>query len=145
MIIRSLTVFLTVLLLAPLAYAKSPVFTTGNGAIRGYDPVAYFSQAKPVKGSNQYALEWNGASWHFTSAENRDRFQADPKKYAPQYGGYCSYAVANGYTASTDPQAWSIVNGKLYLNYSLGVRESWRQDIPGYISQANNNWPGVLK
>ncbi|MFQ5755372.1 MAG: YHS domain-containing (seleno)protein [Acidiferrobacterales bacterium] len=145
MTVRSLPVFFTVLLLAPPAYAESPVFTTSNGAIRGYDPVAYFSQAKPVKGSKQYALEWNGASWHFASAENRDRFRADPKKFAPQYGGYCSYAVANGYTASTDPQAWSIVNGKLYLNYSLGVRERWRQDIPGYISQANNNWPGVLK
>lgn len=136
--------FIGLLLLAPLAYAKPPVFETRHGAVRGYDPVAYFTEGKPVKGSKQYSTEWNGAKWYFTSAGNRDRFRADPKKYAPQYGGYCAYAVANGYTASTDPNAWSIVDGKLYLNYSLGVREQWKEDIPGHIARANKNWPGVL-
>lgn len=136
--------FIGLLLLAPLAYAKPPVFETRHGAVRGYDPVAYFTEGTPVKGSNQYSTEWNGAKWYFTSAGNRDRFRADPKKYAPQYGGYCAYAVANGYTASTDPNAWSIVDGKLYLNYSLGVREQWKEDIPGHIARANKNWPGVL-
>lgn len=132
-------------LLTPLVYAKPPVFQTRAGAIKGYDAVAYFTQKKPVKGNDRYSLEWKGATWFFVSAENRDRFKANPDKYAPQYGGYCAWAVANGYTASTDPDAWRIVDGKLYLNYSLGVQEKWSQNIPDNITKANRNWPGVLK
>ncbi|MDH3672501.1 MAG: YHS domain-containing protein [Gammaproteobacteria bacterium] len=133
------------LLLVPLAYAgKSLVFATSDGAIRGHDPVAYFTEGKPTKGSDQYAFEWNGEEFKFTSAENRDLFKANPEKYAPQYGGYCAYAVSRGYTASTVPEAWSIIDDKLYLNYSLDVRKRWQRDIPGNIGKANNNWPGVL-
>jgi YHS domain-containing protein len=137
--------FLGLLLLSSLAYAKPPVFETRVGAIRGYDAVAYFTERKPIKGSKDYVVEWNGARWYFASAKNRDRFKAEPEKYAPQYGGYCAWAVTNGYTASTDPEAWRIVDGKLYLNYSLGVQEQWSEDIPGNIAKANKNWPGVLK
>lgn len=126
------------------ALAKDPVFATGDGAIRGYDPVAYHEDSKPVKGSADLSVQWQGATWHFASAENRDKFRDEPERYAPKYGGYCAYAVANGYTASTDPQAWAIVDGTLYLNYSLDVRERWKQDIPGYIEKADANWPGVL-
>lgn len=126
------------------AFAKDPVFAAVDGAIRGYDPVAYHEQQKPVKGSADHALQWQGAEWYFASAESRDKFQQDPERYAPQYGGYCAFAVANGATATTDPDAWSIADGKLYLNYSLDVREKWRGDIPGYIDKANANWPGVL-
>lgn len=126
------------------AYAKEPVFATDAGAIRGYDPVAYHEQEKPVKGSADHSLQWQGAAWFFASAENRGKFQQDPERYAPQYGGYCAFAVANGATATTEADAWSIVDGKLYLNYSLGVRDKWRKDIPGYIVKADANWPGVL-
>ncbi|MFQ5935519.1 MAG: YHS domain-containing (seleno)protein [Acidiferrobacterales bacterium] len=145
MIKRPIAILIALSLLAPLAYAKPPVFATSKGAIRGFDAVAYFMDGKPVKGNTQYSAEWNGAKWFFATPENRGRFAVDPSNYAPQYGGYCAYAVANGYTASTDPDAWSIVEGKLYLNYSLGVREKWQEDIPGNIASANKNWPGVLR
>jgi hypothetical protein len=85
------------------------------------------------------------ATWLFSSAENRDRFAADPQKYAPQYGGYCSYAVSQGHTASIDPEAWRVVDGKLYLNYSKGVQKKWEMDTTGYIQKADQNWPGLHK
>ena len=131
---------------AQAALAQKPqVFSDREGAIRGRDPVAYFTQGGPVKGSKQFSQQWRGATWYFASAENRDKFAAAPEKYAPQYGGYCAYAVTQGYTADIDPAAWSLVNGKLYLNYSLTIRERWKRDIPGYIQKADANWPAVLQ
>jgi YHS domain-containing protein len=112
-------------------------------AIEGYDPVAYFEQGRPVEGDGDYAHEWMGATWYFASAENRDLFAADPEKYAPQYGGYCAWAVANGYTAKIDPQAWAVVDDKLYLNYSLDVQKQWQADVPGNITKGDANWPGI--
>ncbi len=126
------------------ALASEPVFSTGAGAIGGYDPVAYFAEGEPVKGLSQYSYRWNGATWHFSSAEHRDRFRADPQSFAPQYGGYCAYAVAHGATAPTNADAWSIVDGKLYLNYSLAVRENWRKDTPRFIRRADRNWTELL-
>lgn len=123
---------------------QAPVYADSAGAIRGYDPVAYFTQGQPAKGSEKFTHAWRGATWRFASAENRERFAAGPEKYAPQYGGYCAYAVAQGSTASIDPAAWSIAEGKLYLNYSLGVRERWKEDVPGNIRKADTHWPGVL-
>ena len=133
-------------ILGTSAAADEPVHQTllGN-AIDGTDPVAYFTEGRPVEGSSEFTHDWNGARWRFSSAQNRDAFAADPEKYAPQYGGYCAWAVSQGYTASTDPEAWKIVDGKLYLNYSLGVRDTWRQDIPGNIVKADQNWPKVLE
>ena len=136
---------LALLLVLPLAMAgKAPVFSTSEGAIRGYDPVAYFTVGEPTRGSDRYTAEWQGATYHFASAENRDKFEADPEAYAPQYGGYCAYAVSYGSTASTVPEAWKIVDGKLYLNYSKSVQKRWEKDVPGFISKADSNWPGVL-
>ncbi len=130
---------------AGTAWALDPVFSTYlGGAIRGYDPVAYHTDGKPVKGKRAHRLEWKGATWSFASAENRGLFKADPEKYAPRYGGYCAFAVSRGYTASIDPDAWSIVDGALYLNYSLGVRDQWSQDIPGNIAKGDVNWPKLL-
>lgn len=120
------------------------VFSGSSDAINGYDPVAYFTQKKPVQGDPSITSMWNGTKWRFSSAENKAKFDADPAKYAPQYGGYCAYAVSQGYTAKTDPDAWSIVDGKLYLNYSKSVRSTWEKDKPGYISKADANWPKVL-
>jgi len=133
------------LLLASAAGAqKAEVFSDGAGAIRGYDPVAYFTEGKPVKGRAQFTHQWNGAAWRFASAANRDRFAAAPEKYAPQYGGYCAFGVASGYAVKTEPDAWSVVEGKLYLNYDRNVRASWVKDTPGYIRKANENWPAAL-
>jgi YHS domain-containing protein len=136
---------LVLILVVPIAIAGKPaVFSNDAVAIRGYDPVAYFTAGEPTRGSSQFAADWRGATWHFANAENLARFRADPTAFAPQYGGYCAYAVSQGYTAPTVPEAWSIVDGRLYLNYSKGVRQRWNQDIPGYIRAADTNWPGVL-
>ena len=125
--------------------AEKPINTTFTGvAIKGYDPVAYFSAGKPIKGSRDFIYDWNGAEWRFESAANRDLFKSDPVKYAPQYGGYCAWAVSRGYTAGIDPDAWKIVNNRLYLNYSLKVQEQWSADIPGNIAKAEENWPKLL-
>ena len=139
-------VLIAAILFSPGALAQKPqVFSDRDGAIRGYDPVAYFNQKGPVKGAKQFSHPWRGATWYFASAENRDKFAAEPERYAPRYGGYCAYAVAQGYTADIDPSAWSIEDGRLYLNYSRGVRERLRKDIPGYIRKADENWPEVLQ
>ncbi len=129
------------------AAGKSQVFTgiIKGVAVGGYDPVAYFTTGKPSKGNKDLTLEHDGAIWRFASTANRDAFKANPEKYAPQYGGYCSWAVSQGYTAKGDPKAWRIVDGKLYLNYNRSVQKTWERNIPTNISKANANWPNVLK
>jgi YHS domain-containing protein len=112
-------------------------------AIDGYDPVAYFNEGRPVEGKSEFAHGWMGATWYFASADNRDLFAADPDQYAPQYGGYCAWAVSQGYTAKIDPEAWKIVDDKLYLNYSKEVQAQWSQDIPGNIAKGDANWPKI--
>ena len=128
----------------PSAATEPPIYAKRGIAIKGAAPVAYFTEGKPVSGSKKFETEWMGAKWRFASAQNRDMFQSNPEKYAPQYGGYCSYAVSQGYTAKIDIDAWAIVDGKLYLNYSKSVLRIWETDIPGHIASANKNWPGVL-
>ncbi len=133
---------------APSARAAEPEIFTGlvpGVAVGGYDPVAYFKDGAPKDGSDAFTTEWQGVTWRFSSAENLAAFQQAPQSFAPQYGGYCAYAVSKGATAKGEPLAWTIADGKLYLNYSEAVRETWRQDIPGNIEKANGNWPGVLK
>ena len=123
-----------------------PVNKSSEGlALRGYDAVAYFQEGEAAEGRAEFAHEWNGARWLFKSAENRDAFARAPEEFAPQYGGYCSYAVSRGYTADADPRAWKIVNGKLYLNYNLDVRGLWEQDVPGNVRKGDGNWPQFLK
>ena len=85
-----------------------------------------------------------GATWYFSTQTHKDLFEGDPEKYAPQYGGYCAYAVSQGITADIDPQAWKIVDGKLYLNLDKGIQEIWEKDMAGYITKANTNWPKLL-
>jgi len=132
---------LTLLLAGPAAADK--VYTSWGTAIDGYDPVAYFTAGRPVEGDSDYSYDWNGATWKFSSAENRDLFIANPEKYAPQYGGYCAWAVSQGYTASTDPDAWKIVDDKLYLNYSRSVQSRWEMNIPKNIADGDSNWPEI--
>ncbi|MGH7601213.1 MAG: YHS domain-containing (seleno)protein [bacterium] len=111
--------------------------------IKGYDPVAYFTTGKPIKGQKDFEHQWMGATFRFSSKENLGLFKKAPEKYAPQYGGYCAYAVSQGYTAPVDPQAWDIVSGKLYLNYSKSVQKKWREKRDEYIAAADKNWPGL--
>lgn len=128
------------------AGAKTGLIYQNDGvAIDGTDTVAYFTKGKPVKGSADYTYEWSGAKWKFSSAENRDLFAADPEAYAPQYGGYCAWAVgARNSLAATEPQRWAIEGGKLYLNFNRSVQRNWDKDRAGYIAQGDINWPGLV-
>lgn len=129
------------------AGAEEPEVFTGlvsGVAVGGYDPVAYFKEGRPVEGSPGITLTYKGAEWRFTTPENRTAFEENPDAYAPQYGGYCAYAVSQGYTAKGDPQAWTIVDGRLYLNYDQSIKQNWEKDIPGHIEAGDANWPTVL-
>jgi hypothetical protein len=124
---------------------KPPINTQSeNLALRGYDAVAYFTDGRPVRGLPQFETSWNGARWRFASLAHRDMFKNKPEQYAPQFGGYCAWAVSHGYTADGDPEAWRIVDGKLYLNYSKRVQRKWEANIPEYIRQGEASWPAVL-
>ena len=126
--------------------AKPQIFTEFRSklALDGYDPVAYFKTGKPQKGNPAHAVRWVGADWHFASAENKAAFEASPQAFAPQYGGYCAWAVSEGYTAKGDPNTWRIVDNKLYLNYNVSVQKGWEKDIPGRVAKGDQNWPIVL-
>lgn len=116
----------------------------GSGpAIKGYDPVAYFTESQAVKGQEAHSYSWKGAEWLFASAENKKKFVANPEKYAPQYGGYCAFAITKGQTASIDPEAWHISDGKLYLNLSKSIQDRWLANKDSFIDQANRNWPDI--
>jgi YHS domain-containing protein len=131
---------------SPVLAKQPPVSTDvrSNVATGGYDVVAYFMDGEPVKGSEDFVTRYNGATWYFASAAHRDAFIANPAAYVPQYGGYCAFAVSKGYTAPSDPNAWKIVDGKLYLNYNSDVQAMWSKDIPGHIAAATKNWPKLL-
>ena len=130
-----------VVIASSLFAQKSEVFKPSDQAIRGYDPVAYFTAGKPVKGDKTFSLHWKDADWYFSSKENLNSFAKSPEKYAPQYGGYCAYGMSEGHKAPTDPDAWTIIDGKLYLNYSTDVRTKWRENEKERIDKANRNWP----
>ena len=131
----------------PAAAAEAPshpVNTLGSAdhvAIRGTDPVAYFTDGGPRQGKAEFAAQHDGATWWFASAEHKAVFAADPDKYMPAYGGFCAYGTSRGYLVKIEPEAWTIVDGRLYLNYDLGVRDIWAKDPKGYIGQADSNWP----
>lgn len=143
---RALLAALPALALLPRAAAADtpPIFAPGGIALGGTDPVAYFTEGRPVAGRADLTHRWNGATWRFATEAHRAAFAADPEAYAPQYGGYCAWAVARNYTAKTEPEAWRIENGKLYLNYDLSIRRRWARDIPGNVARADANWPDVL-
>ncbi len=124
----------------------SPVnITSEQVAIKGYDPVAYFTEKKPVKGTTEFEYVWRGARWRFDSANHREMFQKDPEKYAPRYGGYCAYAVSQRKIADIDPEAWTVYEEKLYLNLNKDVQKLWEKDMQEYIQKADANWPTILR
>ena len=142
---RANVLILIVLLAAKALVADEtvkPVNTAGGGpALHGYDPVAYFTEGVARQGSRQFTHQWNGVTWLFASAANRDRFSHTPEVYAPQFGGYCAWAVSRNYTADVDPQAFEIVGGKLYLNYSKAVQLRWKLNREENIRKGDRNWP----
>jgi YHS domain-containing protein len=125
------------------SHKKSEIYSSSSAAIGGYDPVAYFTESKPVKGSQEFSYQWKNVNWLFSSQQNLDSFTNNPEKFAPQYGGWCAFACSKGRKATTDPNAWSIVDGKLYLNNSLKVQEKWLANQKESIEQANKNWPAI--
>jgi YHS domain-containing protein len=143
---NSLLAILLALVLISTASAKSLLNVDKNGVgIKGYDPVAYFTDNKAVKGSAQFQSGSNGVVYYFTSAQNKATFDADPAKYEPQFGGFCAWAVSRGYTAPIDPNAFQIVNGRLLLQYSLGVRKDFSEDTEGNLKRADANWPSIVE
>jgi YHS domain-containing protein len=135
------------LLTAAPAYAdQSPVHTgiLSNVAVGGYDPVAYFADGRPARGTTQHRTTYQGHEYRFASAEHLAAFRANPTRYLPQYGGYCAWAISQNYTAPGNPLNWRIVNGRLYLNYNDEIQQRWERDIPGFIQRADANWPSVL-
>lgn len=141
-----ITILIATLVLSVNAIALDSIYTTifSNKAIEGYDTVAYFIEEKPVKGKDDYSTSYMGAQWLFSSQENLNLFLSDPKKYAPQYGGYCAYAVSQNYTASTKPELFTVYEGRLYLNYNESVNKKWTKNKVSFISSANKNWPKIL-
>lgn len=131
---------------APAGAREAEVYTGffSSVAMGGFDAVSYFTEGKPVAGDARFSLSHKGVTWRFSSQKNLETFRANPTGYAPQYGGYCAWAVSEGYTASGDPLVWNIVKGKLYLNYDKSVQANWAKDIPGHVVRADRNWPGVL-
>ena len=129
-----------------LAAASAPAISADSAGLgaKGYDPVAFFTEGKPVKGSATYQIEWNGAKWRFASAESLTRFKAAPERYSPQFGGYCAWAVSQHYLAPGDPRYWKIVDGKLYLNANARAKELWEADQAAAIARGHANWPAVL-
>jgi YHS domain-containing protein len=128
------------------ASAEAPVYTStfSNVALSGYDTVAYFTAGKPVKGSATHKITYKGAEWRFSSAANLAKFKASPARFAPQYGGYCAWAVSQGYTAAGDPTVWKIVGNKLYVNYNQEIGAKWSKNVPGFIKSGDANWPKIL-
>ncbi len=124
---------------------KGRINTIGSKgvAIQGYDPVAYFTAGRPVKGQAQHSVKHSGATWHFASGENKALFQANPEKYVPAYGGYCAYGVSKGGLYKIEPDAWSIRDGRLFLNYDRKVQATWSKAADGYIQAADRKWPGL--
>ncbi|HEX2835279.1 MAG TPA: YHS domain-containing (seleno)protein [Thermoanaerobaculia bacterium] len=142
---RTLAALLLAFLTLPL-FATDPINKNKDTkvAIEGYDVVAYFTDGKAIEGAGSFQMEWQGASWRFASAAHRDAFAKNPRQYAPQYGGYCAFGVSRGYAVGIDPEAWHIVDGKLYLNYNKDVQKEWLTDIPGHVKKADRNWPKIL-
>jgi hypothetical protein len=141
---KKIILSIAVVLFVTYNYAqKSEVFVSKGYAANGYDVVAYFNEAKPVEGKKTFLYQWHDADWLFSTKQNLDAFSHHPEKYAPQFGGYCAYGVSEGHKASTQPDAWTIVDNKLYLNYNKDVRELWRKDMTQRIKKAEENWNGI--
>ena len=142
-LIKPVYLFLVVLFVST-SQAADPVYQNGGVAVGGFDVVSYHRMQNPVEGSSDLTHEWQGVTWRFADETNLRLFQGDPEKFAPKYGGYCAYALARGALAPTDPEAWTIYHGKLYLNFSKAVREKWLADVANHVATADNNWPAIL-
>ena len=132
--------------LAGIAAAKELKNLDKTGvAIQGYDPVAFFTDNRPVKGNSQFQSEFQGAKYYFASAEHKTTFDKEPAKYEPQFGGYCAYGASQGHPAPVKIEAWQIVNGRLLMQYDLGIKDKFNKDQQGNLRKADQNWPGIIE
>lgn len=132
--------FVALVVVSAAALAQEKIFEKGGVAINGYDAVAYFTEGKPVKGDKNFSLKLDNTTWLFATKENLEKFRTDSQKYKPQFGGFCAFGMSQGHTAPTEPNAFTVVNDKLYLNYNLQVKEQWSKDRDNLISKAEKNW-----
>lgn len=138
--------FLLLMALSTVALAKELQNLDRNGvAIQGYDPVAFFTNNRPVKGTAQFQSEYRGAKYYFASPEHKAAFDKEPAKYEPQFGGYCAYGASQGHKAPVKIEAWQIVNGRLLMQYDLGVKDDFNKDQQNNLSKADRNWPGLVE
>ena len=132
--------------LSTIATAKDLLNLNGNDvAIQGYDPVAFFTDNRPMKGNPEFQSEYRGAKYYFVSAEHKATFDREPAKYEPQFGGYCAYGASRGRKAPIKIEAWQVVNGRLLMQYDLGVKDKFNQDQLGNLRKADQNWPGLVE
>ena len=132
--------------LAWVSSAQASRVNTNHGvAVEGYDVVAYHTAGAAVKGLSKFSHTWRGATWNFVSARNRDLFLTEPGRYAPQFGGYCSYSTSKGYTSKIDPNAFSVIDGRLYLSFSKKIQSIWLKQPDTYIDEAMDKWPKLLR
>lgn len=141
---RLVLLFSVVILSTSIAFAGD-YFEKDGVALGGYDPVSYFTAGKPQKGAAEHSFTYKGSKFYFASAANQKAFEKSPEKYAPQFGGFCSLGTAFGVKVSTQPDAFAVVKGKLYLNHDLQVQAKWKEDTAGNIAKAEKNWPEVSK
>ncbi len=136
---------LVILFFAGLLQAKSQneIFAPGGRAIKGYDPVAFFTDSKAVMGADSLSYQWHEAKWFFVSRKNLELFKASPEKFAPQYGGYCAYGLSAGHKAPTETETWTVKNDKLYFNYNKDVQKIWLTAQDSLIRKADQNWPDL--
>jgi YHS domain-containing protein len=145
-LLRAATLAIAGLFMFALVAQAQTYNNAGGLGAKGYDVVAYFTDGKPTRGNPQFTHEYGGVKWQFASAQHRDAFKADPAKYAPQYAGYCAYGVSVGGLYDVQPDnAWTVVDGKLYLNKDASVKQLWSKDIPGNIQKADAAWPKLRK
>ena len=143
-LIKSVAIVATLAISSVSFAADIDVSANANDvAIHGYDAVSYFSDSKATKGNQKYTATYKSAIYQFSNEENRNKFKQNPERFTPQFGGYCAMGVALNKKLETDPTAWKIVDGKLYLNLNKAVQKKWSTDIPGYITTANRVWSGI--
>jgi YHS domain-containing protein len=144
MLANVLVIFCAFFLVSCAEENKLSVNMSSQGvAIKGFDPVAYFTESKPVKGQADLHYTWMDSKWHFSCKENLEQFKMNPAKYAPQYKGYCAFALSRGDLADISPEAWEIVDGKLYLSFNLDIKNAWEQDKVNYIKKADRHWAEI--
>lgn len=137
------TILILVITANSVMAQKSEIFAPDGKALKGYDPVAFFTEGKPVMGADSFTLTWKDANWYFSNKANLENFRSNPEKYSPQYGGYCAYGTSEGHKAPTQADTWTIINDKLYFNYNSKVKQAWIRNTDALIKKADMAWPEI--